>query len=123
MRYGAHARAVRGADDDILCAQTACNIDSVEPGGGDGANRWFNVSLREGRNREVRRLWSAAGYEVSRLIRIGYGPLELPRKLRRGRYEALTPGQVRLLYGAAGLKVPEDYAPPHRKKRKSYKKR
>lgn len=97
------------------------SFDSVEPGGGDGRNRWFKVSLHEGRNREVRRLWSTLGYEVSRLIRTGYGPLELPRKLRRGNYEALSPAQVRLLYMAAGLSLPHDLRPP-RKKKKKYKK-
>lgn len=97
-------------------------FESIEATGGDGRNKWFKVSLREGRNREVRRLWESRGHEVSRLIRIGYGPLDLPRKLRRGQYEALTPGQVRALYAAAGLKAPmQDRL--HKKTRKPYKSR
>lgn len=96
-------------------------FESIEATGGDGANKWFKVSLREGRYREVRRLWEARGYEVSRLIRIGYGPLDLPRKLRRGKYEALTPAQVRLLYVSGGLKPPmqERRQARHKRSRKN----
>jgi 23S rRNA pseudouridine2605 synthase len=97
------------------------HFDNIESGGGDGSNKWFKVALKEGRNREVRRLWEALGYEVSRLIRIGFGPLDLPRKLRRGKYEALTPAQTRVLYVAAGLKPPTDHNRPSKGNRKQRK--
>ena len=96
-------------------------FDTIEAGGGDRSNRWFKVSLREGRNREVRRLWEALGYSVSRLIRTAYGPLELPRELRKGKYEALSPAQVRILYGAAGLEMPTQLK--HYKTKKRYKRK
>ena len=98
------------------------SFDSIEAAGGEGANRWFTVTLREGRNREVRRLWGAIGYDVSRLIRIGYGPIQLPRSLPRGRYEAATPGQVRSLYLAAGLTPPESQPPPRGRSGKTHSK-
>jgi 23S rRNA pseudouridine2605 synthase len=57
---------------------------SIEDGGGDGANCWYRVTIAEGRNREVRRLLEAVGHAVSRLIRIRYGAVVLPRGLKRG---------------------------------------
>jgi 23S rRNA pseudouridine2605 synthase len=98
-------------------------FDSVESGGGEGANRWFHVTLKEGRNREVRRLWEAVGFEVSRLIRLAYGPVQLPRRLARGRHEALTSAQVRSLYIAAGLEPPVETSRPTKSAWEKSKKR
>lgn len=66
----------------------------IESRGGDGANTWYHVTLNEGRNREVRRLWESQGLEVSRLIRIRYGKLTMPRFLARGQCYELPPKEV-----------------------------
>lgn len=66
----------------------------VEAKGGEGANSWFHVTLNEGRNREVRRIWESQGMEVSRLIRIRYGKLSMPRFLSRGQCYELTPKEA-----------------------------
>jgi 23S rRNA pseudouridine2605 synthase len=62
--------------------------------GGEGRNTWFNVILTEGKNREVRRLWESQGVEVSRLIRIRYGHIKLPRSLSRGECYELSIKEV-----------------------------
>jgi 23S rRNA pseudouridine2605 synthase len=67
-------------------------FDRLEPSGSaDGANRWYRVVLHEGRNREVRRLFEAVGRRVSRLLRVRYGSIRLPRELRPGHWVELGP--------------------------------
>ncbi len=68
-----------------------------------GSHSWFRVVIREGRNREVRRLWDSQGFLVSRLKRIRYGSIELPRNLRRGECEVLDADSVKQMRQAAGL--------------------
>jgi 23S rRNA pseudouridine2605 synthase len=76
---------------------------SIEEGGGEGANCWYRVTLTEGRNREVRRMFEALGHAVSRLIRIRYGIMVLPRGLRRGAWIELDEPDVQALMQVAGL--------------------
>lgn len=69
-------------------------------GGGDGANRWYKAVLKEGKKREVRRLWEAVGFKVSRLIRVRFGEIRLPENLKANQVDYLKPGQVKLLLDA-----------------------
>lgn len=71
-----------------------CQFQSLEEVGGTGANRWYKVTLSEGKNREVRKLFASVNCTVSRLIRIRYGNLILPPLLRRGKTYELTPKEV-----------------------------
>lgn len=74
-------------------------IDTINRG---ASHSWFKVVVREGRNREVRRLWESQGLLVSRLKRIRYGNVELPRNLRPGHSEALPEEAVAALREVAG---------------------
>lgn len=79
------------------------NFKQIKVVGGTGLNQWFDVTLTEGRNREVRRLWESQGVEVSRLIRIRYGNIKLEKGLPRGGWEEMGPEQVNYLRELVGL--------------------
>jgi 23S rRNA pseudouridine2605 synthase len=99
------------------------SFDAIQPQGGEGSNHWYQVTLREGRNREVRRLFEAFQLPVSRLIRVRFGPVNLPPRLKRGMMLELEAKEVISLLEWAGLPVPK--GPPRqmttREKEKSGK--
>jgi len=73
------------------------HCESAESRGGEGSNQWCHVLMREGRNRVVRRMFEALGLMVSRLIRVRYGNLRLPPRLKRGQCLQLTDDETRRL--------------------------
>lgn len=83
--------------DGVRLDDGMAQFGSIEDGGGDGANCWYRVTISEGRNREVRRMFEAIGHAVSRLIRIRYGAMLLPRGLRRGVWMELDDSDIHSL--------------------------
>jgi 23S rRNA pseudouridine2605 synthase len=80
----------------VMLEDGLARFSSVREEAGDGANRWYHVILQEGRNREIRRMFDALGLQVSRLIRVRYGPLILPTTLSRGKMIELTADETKL---------------------------
>jgi 23S rRNA pseudouridine2605 synthase len=94
--------------DGIELEDGLARFTRIDEAGGDGANRWYNVVLAEGRNREVRRMFDSVGVTVSRLMRVRYGPLPLPPQLKRGQCRELTEVEVKaLLTALKPVKKPE----------------
>ncbi len=89
--------------DGVMLSDGMASFDSIRDAGGKGANHWYHVVLREGRNREVRRLWESQGVTVSRLIRVRFGPVILARDLRPGRSTDLNDVDMKALLTLAGL--------------------
>lgn len=88
--------------DGVKLDDGMAQFGSIEDGGGEGSNCWYRVTISEGRNREVRRMLEAVGHAVSRLIRIRYGAMVLPRGLKRGAWMELDEADIRSLVQAAG---------------------
>jgi len=96
----------------VKLADGPARFEEVVESGGEGANRWFHVLLREGRNREVRRLWEAVGCRVSRLKRVRFGNILLGPRMSVGRWRDLTLDELSDLRALAGLE--RTHAPVHR---------
>lgn len=99
-------------DDDIAQLKEGvalddgmAHFDKVSYVGGQGANHWYHVTLKEGRNREVRRMWESLGITVSRLSRVRYGLVQLPRWQKPGRWEDMEEKDMMALYESVGLHV------------------
>jgi 23S rRNA pseudouridine2605 synthase len=86
--------------DGVQLDDGMAQFGSIEDGGGEGANCWYRVTISEGRNREVRRMFESVGHAVSRLIRIRYGAMMLPRGLKRGAWMELGESDIRALMNA-----------------------
>ncbi|MFK8066975.1 MAG: 23S rRNA pseudouridine(2605) synthase RluB [Gammaproteobacteria bacterium] len=109
-----YAVRVLGEIDDAMLQRLKAGVEledgiasfyKIEKAGeGEGANHWYHVILREGRNREVRRLWESQGVQVSRLTRVRYGTVLLPRSIRLGKFWDIEPLEAKSLADLAGIK-------------------
>lgn len=81
----------------VMLEDGMAKFESIKEAGGEGLNHWYHVVIKEGRNREVRRLWESQNITVSRLIRVRFGDVSLPRHLSRGQWEYLDKESVKAL--------------------------
>src|SRR5450830_1151149 len=102
LEQGMRQKLLHGVELDDGVAQ----FSKIADGGGEGVNKWYRVTIGEGRNREVRRMFEAIGLTVSRLIRTRYGMMMLPQGLKRGRWEELEENSVRGMLAACGMEKP-----------------
>jgi 23S rRNA pseudouridine2605 synthase len=94
---------VQQMHEGVIIDSNLCRFTDVQYFAGEGANTWYHVVLMEGRNREVRKLWESQGLKVSRLKRVRFGPIFIPSKLFRGRYEELSKAEVKKLLKLVGM--------------------
>ncbi len=121
-----YAVRVFGKVDENICNRLCegveledgiARFERIEDGGGTGQNHWYYVVIKEGRKREVRRLWESQNINVNRLIRIRFGDIVLPRELRPGLWEEMSSDSIKALATTLGLAL--DPTIEHRKVRKS----
>jgi len=96
---------LRRLSEGILLGGELCRFESIRTQPGSGTNHWYSVVLKEGRYREVRRMWESVGCTVSRLVRVRYGSFRLSRELKSGQHLELQRSQQNGLYRLAGMKM------------------
>jgi 23S rRNA pseudouridine2605 synthase len=90
-----NALQIRHLEEGIELSDGLAKCESVQDEGGEGTNHWYRIVLREGRNRVVRRMFEALGLTVSRLMRVRFGVVALPPRLKRGQVSALPAAEVK----------------------------
>lgn len=96
------------AQDGVMLEDGLARVERIYEQGGEGANKWYNVIIKEGRNREVRRIFEHLGLTVSRLVRVGFGPVGLPNRLKRGQFYELNPAEVANIMRWADMALPNN---------------
>ena len=93
-------------EEGIMLEDGLAKVERIREQGGEGINKWYNVVIKEGRNREVRRIFEYFDLTVSRLVRIGFGPIGLPNRLKRGQFYELNPAEVANIVKWADMGLP-----------------
>ncbi|HGO7037223.1 TPA: pseudouridine synthase [Neisseria meningitidis] len=93
-------------EEGVMLEDGLAKVERIREQGGEGANKWYNVVIKEGRNREVRRIFESQGLTVSRLVRVGFGPIGLPNRLKRGQFYELNPAEVANIIKWADMLLP-----------------
>ena len=99
---------MKNLTDGVMLEDGLAKFEDIKQGGGEGVNKWYHVKLKEGRNREVRRLIESQGLKVSRLLRTSYGSVDLPKELRTGRFIELDRKEIHRLIDLVGIRPRED---------------
>lgn len=105
------AEQMRQSCQEILLDDGPARFEAIQDRGGEGTNHWYQVVLKEGRNREVRRMFAAFQCMVGRLMRVRFGIIGLPPRLKRGRFAELTDPEVAQILTWSGLQTEPDDAP------------
>ena len=98
--------------EGVMLEDGLARVERIRSQGGEGVNKWYNVVLKEGRNREVRRIFEHFGLTVSRLVRTGFGPIGLPNRLKRGQFYEMNAAEVASVMKWVDLPLPDSRRRP-----------